>query len=498
MDRVNVLVEAKKEYTSQLQKILTPKIYEGFKSIYEDIIEILNKELEENKVQSTSLIKEFQKTLKDIPQWNHDIVINEYNRIEKVSNCDYLEDLIEAVFITNTQILTSVQINNDKPLNIKVSVPQPSHFIHKCYIECAKEIYKNPYIFDQSKNIGPKEKHNNLREALTIIDNGINNSIRELLPIRDILKQGITKVINNKNIKEITKEETDINETTETNDENDEITKTNDETNQETDEETNEQTNEQTNEENNDENNDENNEITKINEIHNLDQINKVDSLNNINENNKIILDNIEDKPFIYENKPDLINRNIYENDQIKEIILSKSPTLNIKKFDNIEKVNNENLNYQVINKDINNNIEIINDANNNVNNNINNNVNNNVNNNDINDINNVNDKTLFNTIANNNSALKNNDDISNSGIMYKKVVKSNPFIKTIKNNKFIKNRLISGGNSSFYKKKYEENSANYNSINTLTTEVKEHSKLKNQIILDERSDDEEELELDI
>jgi hypothetical protein len=59
-------------------------------------------------------------------------------------------------------------------------------------MECAKEIYKNPYIFDQ-KNLTPKERHNNLREALDIIDNSINNTIRNLLPIRDILKQGLTK-----------------------------------------------------------------------------------------------------------------------------------------------------------------------------------------------------------------------------------------------------------------------------------------------------------------
>ena len=60
-------------------------------------------------------------------------------------------------------------------------------------MECAKEIYKNPYIFDQSKTLTPKERHNNLREILNIIDNSINNAIRDLLPIRDILKQGLTK-----------------------------------------------------------------------------------------------------------------------------------------------------------------------------------------------------------------------------------------------------------------------------------------------------------------
>ena len=117
----------------------------------------------------------------------------------------YFDNLIEAVFIANTKILTSVQINDSKSQNIKINVPQPSHFIHKCYIECAKEIYKNPYIFDNSKGLTPKEKHNNLRESISIIELSINNAIRNLLPIRDILKHGLTK--NNEKIEEETNEE---------------------------------------------------------------------------------------------------------------------------------------------------------------------------------------------------------------------------------------------------------------------------------------------------
>jgi hypothetical protein len=149
MNTVNILVEAKKEYTNQLQKILTPRLYEGFKSIYDDIIDLSSKELEEKKTQTSSIIKTFQKMLKEIPQWNNEMIKKEFTRIEKVSNCDYIENLIEAVFITNTKILTSVQINNNKSQNIKINIPQASYFIHKCYIESSKEIYKNPYIFDQ-------------------------------------------------------------------------------------------------------------------------------------------------------------------------------------------------------------------------------------------------------------------------------------------------------------------------------------------------------------
>jgi hypothetical protein len=189
----NILVEAKKEYTSQLLQVLKPRIYEGFKSIYDDTVSILGKEYIEYNTQSSSVIKSFQKALRDIPLWNQEMINREYERILNSSKCDYFEDLIETVFITNIKILSSVQINSNDSVGLQVNIPSPVHFIHKCYIESAKEIYKNPYVFENSKNMTPKEKHTNIRDSLTYIDNSINSAIRELLPIRDILKQGITK-----------------------------------------------------------------------------------------------------------------------------------------------------------------------------------------------------------------------------------------------------------------------------------------------------------------
>jgi hypothetical protein len=192
-NNISILAEAKKEYTNQLTQILQPRLYEGFKSMYDDTLDALGKEMEERNTQGSSVIKTYQKILKDIPNWNQIMINKEYERILQTSKCDYLEDLIEAVFVTNIKILSSVQINNSSSQNLNVNVPSAHHFIHKCYIECAKEIYKNPYVFDNSKLITPKEKHTNLREVLNYADISISSAIRELLPIREILKQGLTK-----------------------------------------------------------------------------------------------------------------------------------------------------------------------------------------------------------------------------------------------------------------------------------------------------------------
>ncbi len=190
-DSISILVEAKKEYTQEIQKILRPRIYEGFKSMFDEICSFLLKEIEERRVQNNSVIKTFQKNLKEIPQWNQEMIDREFGRIMTVSNCDYFEQLMEAVFVSNVKILTSIQIGAKKN-NLKVKVPSADHFIHKIYIECAKEFYKNPYLFDtNSRSLTVKEKHNNLREALDLIDKSIENAIRECLPMRDILKSGL-------------------------------------------------------------------------------------------------------------------------------------------------------------------------------------------------------------------------------------------------------------------------------------------------------------------
>ena len=468
MDNINILVEAKKEYTSQLQKILKPRLYEGFKSMYEDIINILSKELEENKTQSSSIIKTFQKMLRDIPQWNHEIIKNEYLRIEKISNCDYIDNLIEAVFITNTKILTSVQINDSKSLDIRISVPQPSHFIHKCYIESAKEIYKNPYIFDQSKNLTPKERHNNLREILNIIDHSIDNAIRDLLPIRDILKQGLTKnkfeekstkedvteiveekvkdikeVIQGGNKEVILKEEenTDEVEQDDINEEGEEVEAKVEEGETEEEEGDDDVDEEGEHEEEGDDDVDEQEseggkKVEDTNEkTENINEFSEQNFEEDVKDSEKkeIIIDMNEDVSQ-YGGKEEVIEAPL----EIRKIVYNKVEPTFLKKLKNIEKIDGN---------DTAKNIQI------------------------------------------GSSIISGINDVEKKNIQ-------TSTIKNIKNKFFIKNKHMSINKSkdtSFYKKKYKENSANYDSISlTNTLETYETKSVKNKIIIDMNSSDEE------
>ena len=134
MDNVPVFVEAKIEYTKQLVNILQGNLYIGIKSIYEDSVKISEETGKDNEV-----LVLFQNMLSKIPNWNQEIITAETERIITCSKCDYLEELITAVFVSHTRILTSIGPNkNDQKLNLKI--PKTDNFIHKCYINVAREI----------------------------------------------------------------------------------------------------------------------------------------------------------------------------------------------------------------------------------------------------------------------------------------------------------------------------------------------------------------------
>ena len=464
MNSIPVLVEAKKEYTNQLQQIISPRLYEGFKSIYNDILKVLSDEMIQGNNQSASVTKLFQKSIKDIPLWNNEMIKNEYNRIEKISNCDYIENLIEAVFITNTKILTSVQINSSESLSIKINVPQPQHFIHKCYIECSKEIYKNPYIFDMSKNLTPKEKHSNLRESLSIINHSISNAIRDLLPIRDILKQGLLnesmpqKMSENNYRNDNEEEETQNFEDESDENNNDEIEeddsdeeneyKNNNENEEEDKEEDGEEENQINNEnENNDEVENSNEEINLNNEetkIIKLDESNsnEVQENNTSNENSLINIENQEKSIMNLENNNDELQPKLFggfnNESNLKEITLNKHHI--VKKLDNVEKIEKMD-NPSPVKKEI--------------------------------------------------EDLIKPKELSDSS----NLININSSIRKINQRNFIKKKLLGANkiNNSFYQKKYDENLANYNYTSESYLDDEDNKNItKNNINVDYNSSDDE------
>ena len=196
---VTVLVDAKEEYTKQLISILKPCIYQGVKSIYMDAKDICN---QDNTPDNTLIV--FQDLLSRIPKWSQDIITKEYTRITNVSKCDYIDDLLKVVYVSHIKILTIVHsAQKNKKLSLKV--PSGNHFIHLCYIECAREFWKDPYLF--SDRVTKYEHQKNMRDSETMISECIAETIRKQLPVRHILKEFL-----NEPDEEIVEEDEDIKE----------------------------------------------------------------------------------------------------------------------------------------------------------------------------------------------------------------------------------------------------------------------------------------------
>ena len=182
------------EYTSFLIYILSPLIYEGLKSMYDKSIEKEKEyiELSKNniKVKNPGILKIFQHCLKNIPNLNINLIECEMIRIRDSSkHADIFEKLIKAVIKSHIILLTynasgkQCQIVNEK-IHEKIDC---KIFIHKIYIECARQFYNNPELFWHGyTNIELKK---NQKECIEIIEKSIKISINEIIPMQDILTE---------------------------------------------------------------------------------------------------------------------------------------------------------------------------------------------------------------------------------------------------------------------------------------------------------------------
>jgi len=197
MDDFNVssLHESKNEWGSRLLTILTPFIIEGFKSIFDESYKLCKSNNVEEKYLMT-----FQNFITRIPKWNPNVIEDEKKRIIEKSHCDYLEELVTCVHIIQLKLLTAMRVGQ-KQKKIDINIPKLEDFIHKCYINVARVAYKNVYLFEI--NIPPLQIQKNNRELEIIIQECILNTIRESIPIENILKAYLDETVEEDVVEEI-------------------------------------------------------------------------------------------------------------------------------------------------------------------------------------------------------------------------------------------------------------------------------------------------------
>jgi len=174
------LHESRNEWCCRLVSIFSPLVQEGLKSLFD---EAWNMCVENNELDK--YLMTYQNLLSRIPKWNEKIIEDERKRIIERSGCNYLEDLISCVHIIQLKILTCIRVGN-KQKKIDISIPKIDSFIHKVYVNAARKIYKNTYLYD--KNINALEKQKNMREIDNIIEECIMMAIRDSIPTEEIIR----------------------------------------------------------------------------------------------------------------------------------------------------------------------------------------------------------------------------------------------------------------------------------------------------------------------
>ena len=200
MDDFNLssLHESKNEWSARLVTILTPLIVDGYKSILDEAIKLCKENKEMDKYLMT-----FQNFISRVPKWNPTIIEAEKKRICDKSHCAYLEDLVTCVHIIQLKVLTAMRVGQ-KQKKIDINIPKLDDFIHKVYINVARKVYKNTYLFEI--NIPPLQTQKHNRELEVIVQECILNTIRESIPVEAILKAYMDETIEEDVTEEIKEE----------------------------------------------------------------------------------------------------------------------------------------------------------------------------------------------------------------------------------------------------------------------------------------------------
>lgn len=179
-NNLGIIVEAKNEYTQQLCNVVRPVVYEGLLTMYNNAV---------NMSESTNdILYHFQSELTKVPNWNNIMIKQETDRV--LDSCSYFNELITAVFLSNVKILSSVKLGSTNK-KFQLVIPSNENFVHHVYIKVCKKVFDNPYLFSLKKynnNIT-----NNMSDTFDVIDYCVAHSVRDMLPIKNILESYICK-----------------------------------------------------------------------------------------------------------------------------------------------------------------------------------------------------------------------------------------------------------------------------------------------------------------
>lgn len=175
MESVSLYSEARNEYLKQLATWIVPPLVEFFRRQFSEIAAKEGKKA----------MPHFQSWCSEIPRWNQDVIDTNIATILDSCRCDYIEELMTAVFIAHTKMLTAIRVSS-KQKKLQITLPKLDHFLHRIFVECARAFWKAPFLFLDS--VSPIEMQKNVLQAEVMCTEALSSAVRSLLPIKSILR----------------------------------------------------------------------------------------------------------------------------------------------------------------------------------------------------------------------------------------------------------------------------------------------------------------------
>lgn len=170
MDQNSIMTTAYNEYMDQMNDIMLPFLITTFDEMYERA---------SVDAKGKNVLIRFQQYLRDIKSWNQGVLRDATNEVCK--SCAYFRELLTAIIVGYTKILSSVRLRAEKQ-KVAIKLPRTEDFVYKLYEENAKILYKDPYWM--ADNMAEDDKIDRMRpinrKCLDIV-------VKSLVPLQTIL-----------------------------------------------------------------------------------------------------------------------------------------------------------------------------------------------------------------------------------------------------------------------------------------------------------------------
>jgi hypothetical protein len=175
MENISIYSEARNEYLKQLSTWIVPPLVEFFRDEYERMAG----------TEGRGVMRAFQGFCAEVPRWNQDVIDANINKVLDNCRCDYIEELMTAVFIAHTKMLTAIRVST-KQKKLSITLPKLDHFLHRVFTECARAFWKAPFLFGEGASAVERQK--NVLQAESLCIDALSGAVRSLLPVKNILR----------------------------------------------------------------------------------------------------------------------------------------------------------------------------------------------------------------------------------------------------------------------------------------------------------------------